>query len=110
MSIAAAPSSLAREHTLTAELVAHSALSERAALLARAEARAALRMQKLQFVDTRPVLTRSEAFAEDLAGFWAPPAPAAVESALMRGLAGVAPLHLAGMMAAGSALPVLPIW
>ena len=88
------------ERKLTAELVAHSARSERAAALAWAEGRAAARLKNLQFIDTRPALIRSEAFAEDLFE----PAVAPIAAAAMRGLAGVASLHLAGMMAAGTAL------
>jgi hypothetical protein len=88
--------SAACKHTLTSALIAHGSGAQRAALLARAEERAAQRLRLLQFVDTRPALYRSEAFAEDLAE--ALPAPP------MRGLAGVLGPHLAGMMMLGSAL------
>ncbi len=88
--------STACEHTLTAALIAQGSGQQRAALLARAEARTVERLRMLQFVDTRPALYRSEAFAEDLVEP-VPPAP-------MRGLAGVAMPPLAGMMALGTAL------
>jgi hypothetical protein len=87
------------ERTLTAALIAHSAAGERAALLARAEARAAERMQELQFVDTRPAVFRSEAFVEDLAE---PAGDARPRD--MRGLAGVASRRGAGMMTLASVL------
>ena len=56
------------------------------AALQRAESRAAERMRELRFVDTRPALIRSEAFAEDLEDVAPEPG---LGSALMRGLAGV---------------------
>jgi hypothetical protein len=75
------------ERLLAAEI---SARVQRHAALQRAEERAAERLRELRFVDTRPALIRSEAFAEDLEE--APVAAAApgLGAALMRGLAGVA--------------------
>ncbi|MDN3922559.1 hypothetical protein [Roseateles violae] len=87
------------ERTLTHELIAHSASAERQALLARAEARAAERLQQLEFVDTRPPLYRSEAFVEDLAEAGAPP-----PAGLMRGLAGFASQYMTGIIMLGSVL------
>jgi len=90
-------------HKLSTEALVHFTAGERpltpaglnrSALLARAELRAAARMLTLQFVDTRPALCRSEAFAEDLldedvAGLGEP---------RMRGLAGDPTRPSAGMM------------
>ncbi|MCX2862974.1 hypothetical protein OOZ63_14175 [Paucibacter sp. PLA-PC-4] len=63
---------------------------ERHAALQRAEERTRERLKSLSFVDTRPALTRSEAFAEDLMELTTPIHESGVGRALMRGLAGVA--------------------
>lgn len=59
--------------------------------LQRAEQRAQARIREFCFIDTRPALIRSEAFAEDLQE---PQPPIAIDAGLartlMRGLAGVA--------------------
>lgn len=73
------------ERLLASEI---SARLQRHAALQCAEQRSAERMRELRFVDTRPALFRSEAFAEDLEE--APAAAPGLASALMRGLAGVA--------------------
>lgn len=72
------------ERLLAAEI---SARIRRHAALQLAEARAAERLRELRFVDTRPLLIRSEAFAEDLEE---PVSEVGLGPALMRGLAGVA--------------------
>lgn len=64
-------------------------LQQHAAML-RAEERTQQRLKELQFVDTRPVLVRSEAFAEDLVELLGPEADPDLAGALLRGLAGVA--------------------
>lgn len=63
---------------------------QRHAALARAEERAQARIKALCFVDTRPTLIRSEAFAEDLQQEPRVAVDAGLARTLMRGLAGVA--------------------
>lgn len=59
------------------------------AALQRAEERARLRLRELRYIDTRPPLIRSEAFAEDLVDLLGPSADAELGEAVLRGLAGV---------------------